>query len=358
MVRESLDPVAKAWKLDQPVLITPFEQFLEKFSQKTPSVRTRRDFSDWLQINSRVSIERLAKGEKTGGWTTPLKILMNFAPRPDDNRDKFLPYDPWEQFWFGSGVASASQAFRHMEKPSFQILHPLNTFGFPLGKMGQATRRAQIYFDLAVMAYHLGEPYWAWNFLGCGMHYIQDLQNPYHTVQLLIPVLMNTPKAYWNWGHKKGLIPAITHLTSNVHHYFEGYVEWVLKPQTPLDPIMDDKETWIEALKHPGPETEANFKPGGAIQQLAKNIRDFSNRRAYETVRATLQLSGENLLGAKDYAIGTNSQPFPEDPTPFFNSNEEERKAAAAIIGQIVKNNFEYQGMALRTVVQAFLSQI
>lgn len=358
LIQESLGPFAREMKLDQPLVIAPFENFLKKFSRNHPEVRTRDDFSNWLKINPHVPIERPGKNEKIGEKTTPLQILKAYAARTDDGRDKFLSHDPFEQFWFGSGAGTASQAFRHMEKPPFQILHPLNTFGFPLGKIGQATERAQIYFDLAVETYRLGEPYWAWNFLGCGLHYIQDLQNPYHSAQLLVPVLLKTFSTYWDWGHKMGLIPLITHLTSNLHHYFEGYVEWVVKPAKPLDPIMDHKKAWDEALRQPSEELRALFPIPTSIRQLARNIRDFSNQSSYDAVMATLKLSGENLVGPKDYSIGTESRPYPEKPPAYFNSDEAERKEAAAAIQKMLLSNFEFQGMALRTVVQTFQNSI
>lgn len=358
MIQESLGPVARELKLDRPVVIAPFENFLKKFSRGHPEVRTREDFSNWLKINPEVSIERPDRSEKVGQKTTPLQILKAYAARSDDGRDKFLSHDPFEQFWFGSGVGTASQAFRHMEKPPFQILHPLNTFGFPLGKIGQATERAQIYFDLAVETYRLGEPYWAWNFLGCGLHYIQDLQNPYHSAQLSVPVLLRTFSAYWNWGYKMGIIRLITHLTSNLHHYFEGYVEWVLKPSTPLDPIMDYKKILNEALRRPGEEVRAAFPIPTSIRQLARNIRDFSNLWSYEAVLATLKLSGENLVGPKDYSIGIVLRPYPENPTAYFNADMKERKEAAAALQKMISLNFQFQGMAVRTVVKTFENSI
>lgn len=358
MIQESLSPFARKLKLDQPVVITPFQDFLKKFSRHHPEVKTREDFSNRLKINPHVPIDRPERNEKIGQKTTPLQILKAYAARTDDGRDKFLSHDPFEQFWFGSGAGTASQAFRHMEKPPFQILHPLNTFGFPLGKIGQAAERAQIYFDLAVETYRLGEPYWAWNFLGCGLHYIQDLQNPYHSAQLLVPVLLKTFSAYFNWGHKMGLIPLITHLTSNLHHYFEGYVEWVIKPAKPLDPVMDHKKMWNEALRTPSEEIRELFPIPTTVRQLAKSIRDFSNQWSYEVVMATLRLSGENLVGPKDYSIGLVSRPYPEKPAPYFNSNEEEKKEAAAVIQKIIALNFQFQGMALRTVVQTFQNSI
>lgn len=360
LAEESLKEVAQEWKLNTPVLITSFDQFLKKMGQEKPEIKTRDDFIRWLKINPRSRFDKPYAQEIVFATTTPLKILIAYAPRPDDGRDKNLSYDPGVQFWFGSGTATVSQAFRHMEKPSFHLKHPLDTFGFPLGSVGQASERAQIYFDLSLLAYKLGEPYWAWNFLGCALHYIQDIQNPYHAAQLLPPIAIKGIPAYWNWGRRMdwGIIKTLTHLTSNLHHYFEGYVEWVLRPETPLNPIMDYKTLWVEALRGKDFFESKKIDSSRSIRQLAKGIRDFSNHFAFESLQATLDLSGDQLIGPIDYSIGTRRSPFPQPPTSYFNPNIEKRKQAAARIKDIIESNFRYQGKAIRTVIRSFLDQI
>lgn len=357
MVEEIFRDVAREWGLDRPVRITPFEEFLKKLAQEKPEIRTREDFARWLQINPRARFDQPYPDETIGTDTTPLKILIAYAPKSDDGRDMKLSYDPVEQFWFGRGTATVSQAFRHMEKPPFNLRRPLDTFGFPLGTVGQASRRAQIYFDLSLTASKLGEPYWAWNFLGCGLHYLQDLQNPYHSAQLLPPIPVKGLVAYWKWGRKQGqdIIHALTHLTSNLHHYFEGYVEWMLKSPSPSDPVMIHQASWVEALH--GKEILKKGKRMPAIQNLAKKIRDFSNRSSFEAIQATLELSGGSLLTHEDYSIGTNEAAFPANPVPYLNTDAARRKEGAEAVGRIIRSNFGYQGKALRAAVREFLDQ-
>ena len=359
LAQESLRDVSRKWHLDAPVTITPFNNFLKKLSKEMPAIQTREDFANWLKINPKAPFDSPRKGEKIGQTTSPLQILVNYSPKPDDNRDKDLPYDRVEQFWFGKGTKTVSQAFRHMEKPAFDLWHPLNTAGFPLGSIGQATKRAQIYFDLALLANHLQEPFWAWNFLGCALHYIEDLQQPYHSAQLLPPLAVDGVRAYFEWGfHEKfGLIKTVTHVAANAHHFFEGYVDHILLMPGPLKgkDALSMGQLWREKL---GGETLLPNPP--SIEFLAKGIRNFSNRYAFDTVQATLRLTDHNLLGAREYHIDSEEEEGPsmmEDPLPFFSADNQKRSEAAAQISKIVLSIFDYQGKAIRRVIRDYLDQ-
>lgn len=347
IAKESLINVAKEWGLQEPVVITSFDTFLSKFSKINPSIKTRQDFADWLKVNAASPFDQpFKKGEKVGGFITPFEILSLYSKRADDGRDVNLPYDKLEQFWFGSGTKTGSQAFRHMEKSSFDPLHPLNTFGFPLGRLGQATQRAQIYFDLAVEAYRLKEPYWGWNFLGVGLHYIEDLGQPYHTAQLIPPLAIKGTLGYLEWGRKEewGWIKTVTHVVTNAHHFFEGYVDHFLVRETGFGNL------WRQRLR--GKEM---LKPAASIRDLAKQVRNHSNQHAFDTIQASFLLTGGNLLTSRVYRIDIEDKEFPEDPIPFLTDDSKERLRGASLVSEIVFSAFEYQGRAIRTTVHEFL---
>lgn len=348
IVLKSLSPVAKDWKLETPILVTPFEQFLDKLPQKIPDIKTREDFADWLRINRSVLFDKTIVGRRT----TPLALLAFASVKTDDGRDMHLPYDPTEQFWFGKGTKTASQAFRHMEKPPFNLLHPLTTFGFPLGRVGQATQRAQIYFDLAKLAQELQEPYWAYYFLGCGLHYIEDLQNPYHAAQLVLPLPIVGIRAYFSWGRKDkmSLIHVVTHVTSNLHHFFEGYVDHHIRN------FSHKSNAWAQNLQVGGSDDSFIQNPKN-MRHLAEIIRDFSNKMAYSAVVATLVLTDKNLLQSRPYKIEFDAKGPPEDPALYFSQDETMRKKAEEKIDEIVSKSFAFQGDALRMYVRAFLDQ-
>lgn len=346
---ESLREVAHDWGLNQTITITPFQQFLQKFSKEFPAIKTREDFARWLQINPDSHFDQPSRQERKRATTTPFEILERYSRRADDGRDQVLPYDKYEQFWFGSGEKTTSQAFRHMEKPSFDFFHPLNTFGFPLGRLGQATQRAQIYFDLAVRAYRLGEPYWGWNFLGIGLHYIEDLSQPYHAAQLLPPFFIKGTEAYWRWGIKQnwGWIKTVTHVVANLHHFFEGYVDHFVSSETELGLL------WKQRLR--GKETLQQIL---SIQDLAQQVRNYSNQYAMESVQASLLLTGKNLLGPKTYHIDIEDEELPEDPIGFLSADLKKRLDGASLVSRIILANFQLEGQAIRTMVTQFLKAI
>lgn len=347
IAKEGLSEVAEEWGLNEPVVITPFKTFLDKFSKINPAIKTRDDFAGWLKISAASPFDRpFKKEEKVGGRITPFEILSLYSRRADDGRDVNIPYDKLEQFWFGSGTKTGSQAFRHMEKPSFDPLHPLNTFGFPLGHLGQATQRAQIYFDLAVEATRLKEPYWGWNFLGVGLHYIEDLGQPYHTAQLIPPLAVKGTQGYLEWGRKGGWgwIKTVTHVVSNVHHFFEGYVDHLLFRGAGFGNL------WRQRLRG-----KKMLEPITSLRDLARQVRNHSNQHAFDSVQASFWLTGKTLLTPRIYRIDIEEEELPEDPIPFLTSDSKKRLQGASLVSEIVSSAFEYQGRAIRTTVNEFL---
>lgn len=344
ITEESLKTVARDWKLDAAVVVTPFEQFLAKFSRERPGIRTREDFAKWLGIHPQSPFDRPSSGETVGGIETPLEILARYSRRPDDGRDQNLPFEKWNRFWFGGMANIGSQAFRHMEKPAFNPLRPVNTSGFPLGTVGEASSRTQLYFDLALEAKRLGEPYWAWNFLGCSLHYLQDLHQPYHTVQLPAPFAWEGLKAHFDWGRKEkqGLVTTMARLISNAHHYFEGYVAHQQMHRSRAADLWNQALNGREVLENPPP-----------MRGIAKSSRDFANAFAGKTIENTWRLTGNNLKKSVGYRPAPLEQP-PQDPIPLLNPDYADRQTAASNISEMVLKNFGHQGKMVRTAVRAF----
>ena len=354
IIQESLKDVAREWGLDKPVTVTPFDDFLQKLAKENPRIQTRGDFAKWLRINPDSPFDKPSKRETIGAAVTPYQILGFYAPRSDDTRDVNLPYDKGEQFWFGSGTKTSSQAFRHMEKPPFDLLHPLNSAGFPLGTIGQASERAQIYFDLALLVHRVGEPYWAWNFLGCAFHYLEDLGQPYHSAQLLPPMAWHGLLAYLKWGWRAdfGFIKTVTHVAANLHHYFEGYVDAFLEAPDHKAATHKTAALWKTALR--GRDVLDTRVP---VQTLAKNDRNLSNRFVFESVQATLLMTDKTLLGPRTYQIQDEEHEHAEDPSLYFNPDGSARVVAASQIATLVQTLFKNQGTVVRTTVRQFLEK-
>lgn len=182
ITQESLESYVAKWKLFKPVPLRSFDEFLGSLSKEKPEIRSRDDFARWLGINPHSNFDLITQAESQLLYeTAPIAILRRHCVTPDEGMDQDLfivdkdgkkrPLFP-EMKWFGAMGGINSQAFRHIEKPPFNPLHPIRTFGVPLGKLGQATGRVQIYFDLAVLARNLGHEYWGWRLLAYALHYL------------------------------------------------------------------------------------------------------------------------------------------------------------------------------------------
>lgn len=271
MTRLALEKVAAPWGLNQPVAVHPLKSLLAKISTGGERMDPWH-FSDWLKINPAIDLEKPAPeldGKKT---LTPLEILSAYCIDPDDGRDQDLfvrdakgrpRYAYPDQQWFGSISGPHSQAFRHIEKPPFSFRHPLATFGFPFRSVGEATRRAQIWFLLSELAFSKGEDYWGWRFLANALHYLEDLHNPYHAGQIT-PTMM--AKGLWLYllrGY--GFLNTFANLVADSHLFFEDYVE------NPAGHDEGMKKTALWLLS--GTSTTAVDD----LQTLAVQIRDRSN---------------------------------------------------------------------------------
>lgn len=330
--------------LARPVPITPPVQFLARIAPLLGIAPTPAAFAQFLAVNPHIDTFIMAAGETPGGRAPPAQILAAHVNDPDDGRDKGVVDKPEARYMGGRD----SQAFRHMEKPPVQWRDLTHTLGFPFGELGEASTRAQIYFDLARLSWQIGEPYWAWRWLACSLHYIQDLTQPYHTTQdashgrlgmAILKVYLQT------WG-KKGLIGTAQQIVSNEHLFYEDLVTHYTQTATTGRP-KDARALWLlEALQGD------TAKPVPVIREYAKTVRDLSNRRAADLLMAVYGLSGTRLLSLYEY-------PGPDDAPEWFLKTEhdldyleQERRFFA-----LTRDALQLAGDGTRTVVATFVAQ-
>lgn len=344
MGKASLEDVAETWGLLAPCPIRPLSSLLEKLGTLDESLGDFWHFSDFLKINPTVPWDALDPREQGKAAVTPLEILSFHSTDPDDGRDKDLiirdaqgrpHYAFRDQFWFGSLQGGNSQAFRHLEKPPFSWRHRSSTFGFPFRAVGEATNRAEIYYQTALLAFVLGEEYWGWRFLAGSFHYLQDLENPYHAAQITPELLKKGLKAYWTWGRKekKGLMPTLAHIVSNSHRFMETYLE-----QTPnYEPLNGD-----------------DVLPVASIRDLALQVRDESNRFFPELTTLVGQITNEKLVGPD--LFNSNTLPY-DDPLLYLNREAANFVEANKRIREIVAGRFAATGRVLRTETKLLLQE-
>lgn len=314
LTQRSLAAVAHRYQLTTPVVVTPFEPFLAKLAPHLQIPPTELALALWMGTDPAVSLGTSAAGEHIGQRVAPLAILAAYSAAPDDGRDKNLyrrgpngavlldaaqrPIPLYNDlFWMGG---PQKQAWRHMEKPPLRLSALGATMGYPFGTLGMASAQAQRYFYLAGLAQQIGEPYWAWRWLGCALHYVQDLTQPHHTTQI-----NSHGKYLWRaielWLATDVTLPkAVTMLIGNSHHWYESYVTMHLHMARIGTPVDARAEELLLAL---GGDSTAALPTGDgqAIQQYARELRDTTNRRAPDLLAAIYDMSALSLISLHEY---------------------------------------------------------
>ncbi len=142
----------------------------------------RRRFLEALRVNPTVLLALPA-----GRQVAPLDVVAAASDEPDQGLDLGLFQDSgtphgarygFGPLPFGNPTLSfATQAPFHMgfyyESRFLTALAPALLRTYPELRIHQ-------FAALARFALESGHPYWAWRFLGWGLHYVQDLTQPYH----------------------------------------------------------------------------------------------------------------------------------------------------------------------------------
>lgn len=178
----------------------------------------------------------LAPGEKV----TPLAILASAADEPDYGHDINLfsdnPGEVAELYGFGlqpfgdERFEYSSQAPFHM---GFFHENAVVYAAAPFLQRNWPDWRAYQFLGLARFAFASGHPYWGYRFLGWGLHYIQDLTQPYHAMALpgvgMTSMLLIEGKALAGYDtDKKAAIERVASRHMNVETYQFNWLHRVL----------------------------------------------------------------------------------------------------------------------------------
>ncbi|MGZ3697033.1 MAG: hypothetical protein ACXWPM_00685 [Bdellovibrionota bacterium] len=184
-----------------------------------------------LRLNPKTPVSPTARDACSAGATVTAEELLarNFVDDPDQGMDENLPdsYDPENvRHWMGGKTGPTSKGFRHMYFGGWKPWHPLQTFQIPFESIGYAPERAELIANKARELLHTpGQEAWGYRLLAWSMHYLQDLAQPFHSVQL--PSLRMVPwfELYdWPPGKAFGkLVTETTRTISNYHWAFEDY---------------------------------------------------------------------------------------------------------------------------------------
>lgn len=179
----------------------------------------------------------------------PLAVLASAADEPDYGHDINLfsdnPGDVGARYGFGpqpfgdARFQYSSQAPFHM---GFFHENPVVYAAAPFLQRNWPHWRAYQFLDLARFAFAKGHPYWGYRFLGWGLHYIQDLTQPYHATALpgvdLADMLLMESKALAGYdADKKAAIERAATRHTEVEKYQFNWLHGLLLAGQP-HPIL------------------------------------------------------------------------------------------------------------------------
>jgi hypothetical protein len=178
--------------------------------------------------------ESLAPGEAVSA----MEVLTTASDEPDLSMDLGLFSDndsPWgKEYGFGEQpygnprLEYGSQAPLHMAFPAEDpIIKAAAAF---TGRSLVAMRVAQ-FTELARFAFSVGEEYWAYRFAGWAVHYIEDMEMPYHSS--VMPGKGTFDLIWLNATGSEEQISGATTILSNRHLIYETFVYGVMKRWMP-----------------------------------------------------------------------------------------------------------------------------
>lgn len=218
--------------------------------------------------------------------TTAREILLRgFVDDPDRGIDQNLPdsYDPMgERAWMGGTTGTTSQGFRHMYFGGWKLAHPIITFQIPLHATGEAPNRTQLLFDKARELFATGETAWGWRLVAWSLHYVQDLAQPFHSVQILTPRWVPWADLFM------GPSVFVAQGTRIVANYHWAYEYLTLEELQTKEPILTECLT--------DPKSAANLVMNGNERLLALSQARASIELGAELGKALMGVFGEHLM--------------------------------------------------------------
>lgn len=256
------------------------------------TMKSQVDLVAYLKINeSKIRWDWAPAATSGSDVPAAFQAIAYSSDEVDLGMDQDLNISP-DQKYMGGYSGLSSQGIRHMYYQAWNFESPIVTFHFPIHEMGMAIERATRYFSLASEAKKKGHLFWAYRFLGWGMHYVQDLGQPYHTRQFASFRLLP-----WRILLKNGwdaFVEEATRIVSNYHLSFEDYVHARL--EAPGDPSQN---LLIRAFELPsGSVTVKQNLEGNLALKLSEGLKILaraSAEQASEIVCAEERLAGKIL---------------------------------------------------------------
>lgn len=224
------------------------------------------------------------------GARTLHDLLRLGAEDPDHGIDSDLPDSAdlnEDRPYMGGTRGPSSQGFRHSFWAGWNWRKPIPTFQSPKRALGQAPDRIELLANEARSLFRKGDLLWGGRILGWAIHYLQDLTQPFHTVEF--PSLAMFPlRSLFIWPPTEAfssLLKESVRVTTNYHWAYEGYVRNAL-----LDPIANPFKGCFTV-------SEGSFLVASP-RELALAVTERSITRAPRMGAALVALVGTHLKSA------------------------------------------------------------
>lgn len=281
-----------------------------------------------LRLNSTIEVKPTDQGACIRTQLiTGRDIVTAFVDEPDGGMDQNLP-GPREEFdpqdaakWMGGTTGPTSTGFRHMYFGGWQLWHPFNTFQIPAKAIGYAPERAALMANKARELISKGgiEAAWGFRVLAWSIHYLQDLSQPFHAVQ--IPHLNMVPwYTLLRWPPSEGftdLVRETTRTIANYHWSFEHYTHYRLTAKIGGEGAAQERHSvYAACLQKPdrspldsgvSGETRANLLEDPRRGELLGNPKLLAERVAKASVQLGAEAGSANMkffgAGLKDRSV-------------------------------------------------------
>jgi hypothetical protein len=217
-------------------------------------------------------------------------LLSGMVDDPDRGMDQNLPETAdaaGDRKWMGGKTGPTSQGFRHMYFGGWKFFqHPITTFQIPVHAIGQAPHRAELIAQKAKELYHSGQEAWGIRLLAWSMHYLQDLAQPFHSVEI-ISVRMVPWASLFNWPPSDGFSQLVKETTRVVSNYHYAYEEYTLNQIGVYTPCLENSKL---------PSGVQWNRPAQRPVELAHAVSQSSIQIASDLGKAETQFFGKQLF--------------------------------------------------------------
>lgn len=206
-----------------------------------------------------------------------------------------------------------------------------------------APERAQAYGDLSILARHLGEPALAALFAGNGFHYLADLGNQIHTIQVgIYKFFVDATLQVWKmklvclWGLRcdpPGLADIGLDIISNHHLWLEEYFRIAIEAAMagkPLNPALSSAAD-VFSLDEDTYEAWSRFSAEGQLMlKLAQQLVVYGNKEGPEVYALARSLTRGELRKA---GVSINFSEEPDAVTLSYLKPRTDQEQLAAFLG-------------------------